>query len=108
MQNFEWATPTKVIFGSGILEQLGRETAGLGKRALFLYGKESIKKSGLYDTVVRQLKGEGIFFVEHGGVQPNPRGATRSPCGTSIYEKHLLTGRCRSSRYRLSPRPPRS
>jgi len=73
MQNFEWVTPTKVIFGSKILERLGKETARIGKRALFLYGKESIKRSGLYDTVVSQLRGEGIFFVEHGGVQPNPR-----------------------------------
>jgi len=72
MQNFEWVTPTKVIFGSKILDRLGSETGRIGKRALFLYGKESIKKSGLYDKVVSQLQGEGIFFVEHGGVQPNP------------------------------------
>jgi len=46
MQNFEWVTPTKVIFGSKILDRLGSETGRIGKRALFLYGKESIKKAG--------------------------------------------------------------
>jgi len=73
MQNFEWITPTKVIFGSGILERLGAETAQRGTRALFLYGKESIKKSGLYVRIADQLKNAGILFIEHGGVQPNPR-----------------------------------
>lgn len=73
MQNFEWITPTRVIFGSGILDRLGTETARYGARALLLYGKESIKKSGLYARVVGQLKAAGITVVEHSGVQPNPR-----------------------------------
>ncbi|SLM18946.1 NADH-dependent butanol dehydrogenase a [uncultured spirochete] len=89
MQNFEWVTPTKVIFGSKILEKLGKETAGIGKRALFLYGKESIKKSGLYVMVVAQLKGEGVFFVEHGGVQPNPRISHAEEGARKIKENHL-------------------
>jgi len=89
MQNFEWATPTKVIFGSGILEKLGTEIAKIGKRALFLYGKESIKKSGLYETVVSQLRSENIFFVEHGGVQPNPRIAHAEEGARKIKENHL-------------------
>ena len=73
MQNFEWVTPTKVFFGAGILNRLGLETSLWGKRALFLYGKGSIKTSGLYNTVVAQLRGANIFFVEHADVQPNPR-----------------------------------
>ncbi len=89
MQNFEWVTPTKVIFGSKILDRLGSETGRIGKRALFLYGKESIKKSGLYDKVVSQLQGEGIFFVEHGGVQPNPLIGHAEEGAKKIKENHL-------------------
>jgi alcohol dehydrogenase YqhD (iron-dependent ADH family) len=89
MQNFEWVTPTKVIFGSKILEKLGKETAGIGKRALFLYGKESIKKSGLYCIVLGQLYGERVFFVEHGGVQPNPRISHAEEGARKIKENHL-------------------
>lgn len=72
MKNFTWYTPTKVIFGTKILDQLGREASRIGKRALFLYGKQSIKRSGLYEKVVAQLRGADIEFMEHGGVQPNP------------------------------------
>ena len=36
-------------------------------------GGGSIKKTGLYDRVVRSLREAGINFIELGGVQPNPR-----------------------------------
>ncbi|MCX8012675.1 MAG: iron-containing alcohol dehydrogenase, partial [Rectinema sp.] len=73
MRNFEWATPTRVIFGSGSIDRLGREAAGFGHRALLVYGRESIKKSGLYDLICAQLSQTGIVWMDHGGVQPNPR-----------------------------------
>jgi alcohol dehydrogenase YqhD (iron-dependent ADH family) len=37
-----------------------------------VYGKASIKKSGLYDKVITSLKGAGLDIVEHPGVKPNP------------------------------------
>src|SRR5690554_2799871 len=36
------------------------------------YGKQHIKKTGLYDQVVNSLNQAGIEMVELGGVQPNP------------------------------------
>ncbi len=89
MQNFEWITPTKVIFGSGILDKLGAEVAQRGTRALFLYGKESIKKSGLYSRIVAQFRDAGVLFVEHSGVQPNPRIAHAEE-GARKMRKHAL------------------
>lgn len=72
MQNFTFHSPTRIIFGSGILDQLGETAAEFGRRLLFLYGRESIKRNGLYDTVVRQLESAGLEIREHAGVQPNP------------------------------------
>ena len=40
---------------------------------LLHYGGGSIKKSGLYDTVISVLKESGLEFCELGGVKPNPR-----------------------------------
>jgi alcohol dehydrogenase YqhD (iron-dependent ADH family) len=37
------------------------------------YGKGSIKKSGLYDTVINSLKDNQIEVVEFSGVEPNPK-----------------------------------
>ncbi len=72
MQNFEWETPTRVIFGMDVIDRLGSETRNWGKRALLVYGKNSIKSLGLYSAIVTQLENQGIHVVEHGGVKPNP------------------------------------
>ncbi len=72
MRSFTYQNPTKIYFGEGVVKKLGAEVAKYGKNALFVYGKESIKKSGLYDLVKGQLSSNGVKFVEHGGVKANP------------------------------------
>lgn len=74
MENFEFLSPTKIIFGKGTENQVGREIKNCGaKKVLLHYGGGSIKRTGLYDKVVASLKEAGIDFIELGGVQPNPR-----------------------------------
>ncbi|MBC8317070.1 MAG: iron-containing alcohol dehydrogenase, partial [Desulfobulbaceae bacterium] len=72
MQNFVLQNPTTVIFGTDTVKQIGRETSQLGKKALLVYGRESIRKSGLYDTVKASLENEGVEVTDHSGVQSNP------------------------------------
>ena len=73
MENFEFYVPTKIVFGKKTEEKIGEILKKDGiKKVLFVYGRESIKKIGLYDRVVNSLKGVGIEFVEHSGVKPNP------------------------------------
>ncbi len=73
MINFEYYNPARIIFGKGVENSVGKEVARYGKRILLHYGGGSIKRNGLYDRVVASLQAEGLFFVELGGVQPNPR-----------------------------------
>ena len=72
MENFVYHHPVKIIFGRGVLDQLGRELSSLGSRILLVYGQESIKKSGLYNTITTILEQAGIEYADFGGVQPNP------------------------------------
>lgn len=72
MQNFVLHNPTTVIFGTETVEQVGKETAQFGKKALLVYGKDSIRKYGLYDKIKKSLTGQGVEVVDHGGVQSNP------------------------------------
>ncbi len=72
MKNFIYENPTKIVFGKNAVQGLGKEAAKFGKKALFVYGKESIKKSGLYTKVLELLMIEKIAVVEHGGVKGNP------------------------------------
>ena len=74
MLDFIYNTPTKVYFGKGKEKQVGEIIKSYGyKKVMMQYGKNSIKKSGLYDTVINSLKENGIEVVEFGGVEPNPK-----------------------------------
>ena len=71
MQNFDYMTPTRLIFGKESIVQLPAVMKPLGKRVLLTYGGGSIKKLGLYDRVKELLKDFEIF--ELSGIQPNPK-----------------------------------
>lgn len=73
MENFTYYNPARILFGRNTEAQVGREMKRLGSRVLLVYGGGSIKRSGLYDTVVRSLTDEGLSYVELPGVKPNPR-----------------------------------
>jgi len=73
MENFEFFNPTRIIFGKGTENKIGEILKrNKIKKILFVYGKESIKKIGLYDRVVKALRENNIDFIEHSGVKPNP------------------------------------
>ena len=71
MQNFEYRTPTQLIFGQNVISKLPGVMARYGKRILLTYGGGSIKKIGLYDKVKELLK--GFEITELPGIQPNPK-----------------------------------
>ena len=74
MNNFMYNTPTRIYFGKGEENNIGKYLNEYGiKKVLFHYGKSSIKKSGLYDKVVNALNEAKIDFVELGGVEANPK-----------------------------------
>jgi alcohol dehydrogenase YqhD (iron-dependent ADH family) len=73
LDNFKFQNSTAIIFGKQTHLQVGAETAKYSKRVLLHYGSGSIKKTGLYDTVVRSLTEAGVSYVELSGVLPNPR-----------------------------------
>ncbi len=71
MQNFDYMTPTRLVFGKGVIEKLPGALAPLGRKVLLTYGGGSIKKIGLYGKVLELLK--GFEIVELPGIQPNPK-----------------------------------
>lgn len=73
MKNFKFYSPTKIIFGEGSVNQLGRQIAGKYKNILLHYGGGSIKKSGLYTDVMNILNEYDCKVYELPGVEPNPK-----------------------------------
>ena len=71
MQNFDYMTPTRLIFGKGVIAKLPEVMANYGKKVLLTYGGGSIKRIGLYDKVKELLK--DFEIIELSGIQPNPK-----------------------------------
>ena len=70
--NFTYCNPTKIHFGPDALDSLGGELAKYGKNVLLVYGGGSIKKNGIYDSIIKILENSGKNVTELGGVMPNP------------------------------------
>ena len=74
MINFEYYTPTRVVFGKDAEKETAKLVKAQGCRKVLLhYGGQSAKKSGLLDRIEASLKEAGIDYISLGGVVPNPR-----------------------------------
>ena len=73
MFNFNYFTPTKVIFGKEAELQVGAQLKAFGGRKILIhYGGQSAVRSGLLQRVKEVLEANGIMYTELGGVVPNP------------------------------------
>lgn len=73
MNSFVYDIPVKVYFGENQLGHLGEELSKFGKHVLLTYGGGSIKRIGLYDKIMVEMKNAGLKVFELSGIEPNPR-----------------------------------
>lgn len=77
MNNFEFYSPTKFVFGRGVTDEVGQHVAKAGyKRALLVYGGGSVVRTGTLARVKESLSKAGVQFFELSGVRPNPEVAS--------------------------------
>lgn len=88
MENFTYYTPTKLIFGDNVIEQLPTKLAKFGKKVLLTYGGGSIKKIGLYDKVIKLLSDFEVYELP--GIEPNPKYSTSVVDGVNLCKKHNI------------------
>ena len=104
MQNFDYMTPTRLIFGKESIVKLPSVMAQFGKRILLTYGGGSIKKlkveslklkdgsstqaTNLYELVKELLKGHDI--VELPDIQPNPKYDPSVLDGVRLCKEHNI------------------
>ncbi len=70
--DFNFHNPTKIYFGKTALDNLSSELANYGDTVLLMYGKNAVKKIGLYDKVIDILNNSGKKVIELAGIKPNP------------------------------------
>lgn len=73
MEDFEYVSPTRFVFGRNAEEQVGVRLAERGAHTVLVhFGGRSALESGLIDRVRASLDEAGVAHVELGGVRPNP------------------------------------
>lgn len=73
MDSFSFYNPTRVHFGTGMIENIGKEMKKAGiQKALLIAGGGSIRENSVYTQVTESLKTNAIVWTEAWGVQANP------------------------------------
>ena len=85
MLNFSFCNPTKIVFGKGSIEKLGDLTKDYN-RIMITYGGGSIKRNGVYDKVMAQIKDRCVG--EFCGIEPNPDHETCMKAVAVVKEKN--------------------
>ena len=85
--DFTFQNTTKVHFGRNAMSKLSSEVVQYGHSILLVYGGTFLKKCGLYDKIVNELKKEDITIYDYDLVKPNPR-HTDINIGGRMYRDH--------------------
>ena len=88
MNNFQYCTPTRILFGKGVVDKLPEVMRPLGKSVLMTYGSGSIKRSGLYDKVMSLMKGFEVYELPD--IEPNPKYTQSVVPGVKMCKEHKI------------------
>jgi len=73
MKNFEYSSPTKILFGKNQISKLENQLLESNvKKLLLVYGKTSIKLNGIYNSIITTCKNLNIELYEESNVRSNP------------------------------------
>lgn len=90
MDHFVYEYPVKVYFGKDCVGQyLGQLLESCGKTVLLAYGGGSVKKNGIYDQIMSELKAADKSVVEFAGIMPNPTYAKVQEGAALVRENHV-------------------
>lgn len=70
--DFTYENPTKIYFGRSAMEYLKPELEHYGDTVMLAYGRNAIRKNGLYEFLLKLLRENGKNVVELSGIMPNP------------------------------------
>ena len=95
MKNFDYQTPTRLVFGKGVVnDKLESVMNQYGKRVLVTYGGGSIKRKvaghakSLYEEVMDILAGKEVYELP--GIQPNPKFHPSVLEGVRLCQEHHI------------------
>lgn len=90
MNKFTYSYPMKVYFGEDAAENaIAAELGKFGKTVMLAYGGGSIKRTGVYDEMVKLLQDADKEVVDFSGIMPNPTYAKVQEGAALVREKQV-------------------
>ena len=86
---YEFFIPTRIIFAAGGLSQLPDIASEWGKKSFLVTGRNSMRRLGIADRVIEDLKKEKLEVTTFERVEPNPRVTTIDDAARMFREKEL-------------------
>ena len=72
MFSFEHNLPTKIVFGVGNVEKVGKEVSEIGEKALIITGQKSSEETGTLKKCISLIEKEGVQTETYKGITTNP------------------------------------
>ncbi len=72
MNSFSYLAPTEIVFGAGVVSDVGTYAAKFGKKAIIVTGSRLPKVGDTFKKVTDSLEKAGVSYVHFDGVIPNP------------------------------------
>ncbi|MGI6603536.1 MAG: iron-containing alcohol dehydrogenase [bacterium] len=72
VQTFAWQLPTKIVFGSGKIKEIGVVAQTLGATKVLVVSDPILRKIGIVDEIGGYLTEAGLPWTVYDGVEPNP------------------------------------
>lgn len=73
INNFDFYSPTKILFGVDRIVEIGNVVKPLGDRVLLVTGRTAMRKTGILGQVVDIFKAAGVEAIVYEGISRNPR-----------------------------------
>jgi len=89
MENFTAWNPTRLVFGKESLLKMNKFLNDYGSKVLLIYGKESIKKNGIYDIVKQILLSCNKQVYEYSGIKSNPLASDAQNAAKIVYDNKI-------------------
>jgi len=70
--NFSFYSAGEIIFGRGELNRVGEITKKFGHKALIVLRGQAIRRTGIYDRLIAQLKSKSVEYVVYDGPSAEP------------------------------------
>jgi len=86
---YEFFIPTRIIFTAGGLSQLPGITCELGKKPLLITGRDSMRRLGITNRVIKDLEKKKLVITTFERVEPNPRVTTIDEAAKIFRENRL-------------------